>query len=279
MLSLRRHTINLIFFFLLLIGSDAYAYAPKIDSLIVQAEGAMGEERVKLFAKVCWKLRNSDPDAAVRYGHRAIEAADKGHLRALAQAQGFLGVAYRNVGNYSEAMRFYQESLALAKKIDYREQMAYGNINIGNIYLYQNLSDEALPYLEKALRLADELQNNNILGYALLNLGRTRLRQGHYTEALPFLERSLRVRKTLDDPEKIAVVHHYIGKTHKAAGRFSIAREHQNLALSMSRRTNSDLDLICSILTELANLYLTEGRPDSAVTLAEESLILARKLG
>jgi len=283
MFPLRTHITVFVFCLSLLAtvlwGSNAYAYTPEIDSLIVQAEGAKGEERVKLFARVCWKLRNSDPEAAVRFGLRAAEAAGDEHLEALAQAQSFLGVAYRNVGNYSQAMHFYQESLALSKKLDYREQMAYGYINIGNIYLYQDLPDEALPYLEKALQLADELQNNNILGYALLNLGRTRLRQGHYTEALPFLERSLNVRKELDDPEKIAVVHHYIGKTHKAAGKLFLARKHQNLALRMSRSTNSDLDLICSILTELANLYLEEGRPDSAEMLGKESLMIAQEIG
>lgn len=238
-----------------------------------------GEEKVDALNRLCWKLRNYDARQALNYGLWAVDYADSiGYEKGLTVAYGFSGVVFRNLGNYADAFAYYKKGLDLSKKINFEEQRGYGNINLANLYIYQNDPEKSLQHLEDAQKVAEKINNKGMLAYVYVNYGRAYTELRRFEEAESNLRKALRLRQSLDDQEKAAVVLKYIGDARQAQGQLDSAIHYYQLTLAVEEAQN-DRDLIADASNQMANLYLAEDRLEEAEKWAQESLRISKEVG
>ena len=95
-----------------------------------------------------------------------------------------LSQAFQALGQYKEALKNLELSVALAEKAGDRTQMAFGLGTLGNLYIATGSGDVAQKYLTEGLRLARESGNLALSAVILNNVGNLRTSQENYKEAV-----------------------------------------------------------------------------------------------
>ncbi|KAJ3013460.1 UNVERIFIED_CONTAM: hypothetical protein HDU68_000694 [Siphonaria sp. JEL0065] len=96
-----------------------------------------------------------------------------------------IGVLFKDHGDFAEAERYLDDSLALHLKTDNIEGIALVSGNLGQLYLAQNKLDKAEAKIEDALSRVLERNDNAIaIQYACLNMGLLCEAQKNFGEAV-----------------------------------------------------------------------------------------------
>ncbi len=95
-----------------------------------------------------------------------------------------LAQSYQALGQYKEALKNLESSLALAEKLGDRTQTAVALGALGNVYIAAGPPEMALKYLNEGLRMAREVNNQDLSAIILNNLGNLLTAQKKYSEAL-----------------------------------------------------------------------------------------------
>lgn len=109
-----------------------------------------------------------------------------------------IGTTYENMGNYLEAISYYQKALSLLDSISDTPRLAHCYNNFGSAYDRQEQYDEAIKYYEKSLSMYTELYGPIMrrqldIGYLYNNLASTYYNKSEYVEALKYYIEALRI--------------------------------------------------------------------------------------
>ena len=254
--------------------------SPYIDSIINLTYNAPDSLAARYNNDVCWKLRNSNPETAIQFGNKAIDWAKKtGDMEQLVKGYSYIGVCHRNLGNYSDALEYYELGVENARKYDVKDQEAYGYVNLGNLYIYQENFDEAEAQLHKAKALGELLNDSAIIAYAYLNLGRTRLGNKDYDKSEEFFYKALNIRtecKRLSS--QCNVVRKYLADCHAEAGLTDLARKEYQECLD-DLDIIGDYDLLSDISLKMAKISFDKKKYVEALNFAQNSLDYAKRMG
>ncbi len=249
------------------------------DSLNQLIGNASDTTKVDLLQKISWSYRNARPDSTILYAQQALDLSKKiqfanGQIKSL----NFIGVAYRNKGNYSKASKYYFDALKAAEKANNKEQIGYSSINIGNVYVYQTNYQEAIDYFNKALKTAQSLGNKGMIAYCYVNLGRAFRSQKKYKEARQYYTKALSIRKELKDASGILTSEVDLAEVYRLEKNYQKALEYFSIAVSDAEKVNNQGALVYS-LNNIANIYKATNELDRAKGYAESSLKIASTLG
>jgi len=113
----------------------------------------------------------------------------------VAQALNAIGTVYQKVGEYEQALSFYQKSLKLAEEVGSQEGvgMAFGNIGI--VYYEMKRYEEALEVNYQSKRAFEEINHIYHLSMALASIATNYEALKMENEALFFYEESLKTAK------------------------------------------------------------------------------------
>ena len=254
--------------------------SPYIDSLINLTYNAPDSLAARYNNDVCWKLRNSNPETAIQFGNKAIDIAKRtGDMEQLVKGYSYIGVCHRNLGNYSDALEYYELGVENARKYGVTEQEAYGYVNLGNLYIYQSNIPEAEKNLQKALLLGKQLNDSAIIAYAYLNLGRTRLAAKDYDRSEENFFTALDIRtkcKRLNS--QCNVVRKYLADCHAEAGLTDLARKEYQECLD-DLDIIGDYDLLSDISLQMAKINYSKKKYADALVFAKNSLDYAKRVG
>ncbi len=247
----------------------------QIDSLKKELINTPDAERAEIYNKLIWKLRNTDPDAAIAFGQDAVKNAKRYHkYKELSKAYSFLGVAYRNKGDFTQALEYYHFGLDIAEKHDYKEQIGYGHINIGNWELYNESTSDAIIHLEKAIEIAKEIENKRMLAYCQLNLGRVYLLEHHTEKAENLIQKALDYRIESNNLPGQAVCYKYLADVYRAKGDNKKALEQYKKSFEIID-PKFDKDLLADLYTQVANIYMENNNLTKAGENAKMALEVA----
>lgn len=264
-------SITICFLICLSVGMQSQSLQ-KIDSLENQLKNVTKKEKVGILNSLSWEYRNSKIHESIKYGLQAILIASQiNDSIGLSQAYSFTGVAYRNLGNYVEALDYYYKGLRLSQEKKMHEQLGYAYINIGNLYIYQQLYKDAHFYLSKALKISDSLQNKKMLAYCHLNLARVDIQLENFNEALMHLDTSLKLRSETGNVNGQAVCHKYSGDVYIRQKKYMNALESYFTSLDLAKNSG-DIDLFANNYNTIAKVYVEMKDYKNAELYAEKSL-------
>lgn len=269
----------LVFIMLLIPSFGGAVTDKKIDSLYIKLGKANDSARVEILTKLTWELRNSEPNKSIEIGLDAIKLAEKyKDYKNLVNLHGYIGVAYRIIGNYSKSTDYYYKGLELSKKYNLPEQEGFAYINIANLLIYQEYYNNAIENLNNALVIASKIKNNLMLSYVYLNRGRANLLLKQYDSALVDLNLVLKIRNEIKFKQGIAVCYKYIGDLYKDKGDYFLAIENYNTSQQLVN-PETDRDLYANILSRKAELFLKTGETDEALKYAQNAISIAKEIG
>jgi len=251
----------------------------EVDSLYKLLATSHDSLKAEILTDLSWELRNSDPEKSIKYGLEAIEFAQQNNdYENYIKAHSFIGVAYRILGKYSEALDYYFKGLELSKQYNDKEQEGYSYINIGNLYIYQEYYNIAIENLLKAKDIAEAINHKRMLAYVYLNLGRTKMLKKEYDDALVNFKKALDLRIELNNIPGQAVCYKYIGDVYFELDQFEQAQKNYDKTIETVDK-DSDIDLLANAYVKKSFLYFQNENYQQAMYFADKSLDLATKIG
>jgi signal transduction histidine kinase len=251
---------------------------PRIDSLRRVLETQNEQERHRTLMQLCWEYRAVNPSQAVSYGRRAIELIEKHNIsRDLAQAQRFLGVAYRNLGDYGTAIEYFFSSLALDEQNNGNPvEIGHSLNSIARIFVLQNKPAEALAYLERGLKIAKTYDDKRLLAYCLTNMAEAKILLAEYSEALTILFQAIRLWETPETQPNLAAALSDIGLAFYSLKNYQAAQDYYIKALAIFKRFDQPHDM-SKTLARMSWIQIALGANEQALRYAERALIYARQ--
>jgi tetratricopeptide (TPR) repeat protein len=191
-----------------------------------------------------------------------------------------IGVAFNQLGKYSEAIEYLQNCLDSTNEFNVLEKKFRGSVlfNLGNIY--QNLGDDlqAIQYYEQALSIAKstdyhalECACHNTLGISHHNLS-------NYSEAISCSQKSLAIAREYNNRDKEACALLRLGITYRRMEDY-----HQSI-----KYCQQSLTIACEIgfrrgegeaLGHIGCAYLCLGELSKAFEFCQQDLDIAREIG
>jgi len=258
----------------------AKAVPPEIDSLVKVARLAHDSIRPRLYNDIAWKLRYADPKLAIKYAKTALETTKEPTIHNLseeARANTIIGICYKNLGEYGEAVKCYEEAHHVRVMLGNKEELAYSNINLANIYININDPDKAMEYVENIRKDLPTINKKDLLAYYHLNYGRICTMKGIYDTAYVELNEALRLRQELKVARSsilstlrlIAELQVLSGDTASAVANYqTIIRDSAQI----------DRPMFTDVYNSMANIYLNRAQYDSAEYYARGAYAIAQNI-
>ncbi len=187
-----------------------------------------------------------------------------------------LGEKAYDAGRYKEALSYYEKSLS--KCAGDIECAASNLNGIGAVYEALDDDKKALKYYEDALAAARKINNRDLIATNLFNVGAVYSRTFHqYEKALVLFEESLTIFRELNDKKSIAIVLFNTGKALNSLGRYEKALSYFNESLKVNRELNNQQG-IAGNLNLIGNVYANLGQYDKPLSYYQEALRINKKL-
>lgn len=247
-----------------------------LEKMLNRADDSLKVVALKL---LCWEYRNSNPTKAVEYGEKAVRAAMALNMNfELADSYNRLGIAYRNIGKYGQALECYFKGMEISKAYGYENLLAFQFNNLADLYSRLELYDRAKQFGKKALEIGQKIKDDYTLSYIYNILGTIYRNQNVLDSALSNFTLSLELRKKIGFSPGIATANLNIGRTLLQLGQYDSSLKYLNVAAEIYTG-NNDLQGMIMVNLQRGILNNRIGKFDKAISFFNKSLQTNQKFG
>lgn len=266
-------------FLLVLLNFGVIFGQSQIVDFVEELKGQPDTTIVRELNKQIWANRSKNPDLALQFGEKALSISEAiNDLSLSATSHNFIGVVYRNTGDYETSLYHYVTALNLAEKVNDSIQIAYSYNNIGGIYRLQSNFNLALENIFNALRIFEKLDFKSGMGFCTINIGVLYWQQKNYPKALDYLYYSLSIREGLGDEPGIAVTLNNIAEVYYEQKKFSEALRYY-LELEKVYEKQDDPKGMAAVWSGIGGVYYFEGNYNKALEYREQALKIDQRIG
>jgi tetratricopeptide (TPR) repeat protein/predicted Ser/Thr protein kinase/TolB-like protein len=234
--------------------------------------------------KALWQLgvveiKKENPQGAIEPLNKGLGLAiqlDNQDLKSLLLQA--LGVSYRLMNKPDEAMRNYQESMEINRRLGLKRNLAVNLLEIALVQDGQGKPDKALDSYAEALKIQKQIGIKKEVGDTLIDMGVVYLEQGKYDKALESYKGSLQIQRDAGDEKFQALCLNNIGFTYLSKGDSDNAFTYFQQALQLREKLNIPGDVADS-LHGLGQAYTATGQYDQALATFLRAMDLERKGG
>ena len=221
----------------------------------------------------------SQYEEAIQSLKSAITHAKKVNaLRQIETAKSALGLIYTEQGNYSAAIEIYYEILLGAKKRNDTSSIAHVSNNLGNIYFEQNLYNKALENYKEAYIYAVAM--NSEFGQCLLlgNIGSVYYKKEMYDSAMINYQKSYDISVKIEDQEGVGISLGNFASVFFNKKKFQKALTYQEKALEIKKQLNDKHGESVS-LNEIGKIHHEMGNVNRGILFSKDALKIATLIG
>jgi len=223
--------------------------------------------------------KSGDPQGGLEFLGRALPlATELNNQEEAATILQATGIAYAALSRPDDALRNYQQSLAIKKSLnppDKRGEAASLN-QIADIQDQQGKPDEALASYKEALALVREIGDQADIGIFLIDMGSFYHDHAKPAEALANFTEALQIERQLDDEDRQALCLHNIGAIRMDQGNYQDSLTYLEQAYELQQKLNVPADLADS-LHDLAEVNTKMGQFDTALSDYEKAIDIDRR--
>jgi tetratricopeptide (TPR) repeat protein len=248
----------------------ARAYYTKVlqaDAKNIDALLAMGRVEIK----------SGNPqqglDPLDRARHLAIDLDNPEQQALILQAT---GIAYKLMNKPAEALRNYEDSMAINQRLGQKRGVAASLVEIAQVQLLLGKPDAALAAYNDALKIRREIGAKKEAGDTLIDLGDFYLERGQPDQALQAFKESLQIQRDAGDETYQGLCLNNIATAYSQKGENEDALTYLQQALQIREKLNVPAD-IAETLHNLGEAYAALGQYDDAMTAFIRGLDLYRK--
>lgn len=283
-------------------AKDAYSKVLTLDPKRVDGLLAMGRVEIE----------NGNDQSGLEYLTRAQGmAVEFGNDEEKAQILQAMGIAYSDLTKWEDALRSFQDSLAIKRRLglkkgiaDSLESIAQAEEHLGKpdqaekdytsaldsyremgdkadaarvltdiagFYNDRSQYDKALALDKQALQIQVDLGNSSDQGLVLSSIGNIYLSKADYEDARTYFEQALLIREKLKVPGDIADTVHNLAETSTKLGQYDQAVQQYLRALDL-RRSVGDNRSAAIESAGMGTIFGYQGRYGAALSSAEDAL-------
>jgi serine phosphatase RsbU (regulator of sigma subunit) len=133
---------------------------------------------------------------------------DTNRVNALKKLGNLMGL---NIGSYDTAIVYYNQSLALAQKLNYKKGMAGCLVNLGIVSRRQSNYPQALSYYFKAEKILSEINHKIFLSNCYIGIGQVYADQKFYPKALEYYLKAIKIKEEIGDKDGVVTCYIELG--------------------------------------------------------------------
>lgn len=227
------------------------------DSLLYQLNQIESDtERVNQLYKTGFDLRNIEPESSYEIAMACEKAALKSKSsKHLAKSYNLIGILYYKKGDFSKAMHFQKQSLALNQSVHNETGIAINQTNLGNIYSDINYLQLAEQCYLQALKSYNKTNDKLHITRSLINIGVLKYNQKQFHSAVKQFEQALNYANQIGDYDLIASCYNNIGTILREQGKLDSALIYLEEGLKIRQLTDNELEMADSY-NNIANVYI-----------------------
>ena len=214
-------------------------------------------------------------DPLDRARHLAIDLDNQEQQALILQAT---GIAYKLMNKPAEALRNYQDSMAINQKLGQKRGVAASLVEIAQVHLMSGKPDAAISAYNEALKIRREIGAKKEAGDTLIEIGDFYLERGQPDQAMQAFKESLQIQRDAGDETYQALCLNNIANAYSQKGENEDALTYLQQALQIREKLNVPGD-IAFTLHDLGSAYVSLGQYDQAMTSLMRGLDLYRKAG
>jgi tetratricopeptide (TPR) repeat protein len=240
-------------------------------TLAIQVDNQEQRALIQQSIGVCYRLLNK-PDEAMRNYQESVEVAKRLGLKRLQAASlSEMATLQSSLGKPDAAMSSYTQALQLLQDIGMKKEYGSVLLNRGVLHESRGEYDKALQDYKDSLQIQRDADDQNLQALCLSNIGGVYLQKGDTDNALTYLGQALPLREKLNNPEYLARTLDSLGDVYVAMGDFDKALESLLKALEISRKANIATE-VASASESLGMVFFYQGRLGAAVSSMQDAV-------
>ncbi len=256
----------------------------KIDSLNRELSKCKEDSnKVRLLLKLSANLRGEDVQRAIKIDKQALALSKKiKYNSGIAKSLNGIGVGYYFIGNYAEAIMFWEEAKVAFTEIGQLKGVANILSNMGAIYFNQSEYTKAIELYLQALKIAEMKKDTLRIASVWQNIGAVHMEKHDYDLAIEAFEKALPLFKLIKNEEGIGVAYLNLGECYNGKEDYKKATDNLTKSLKYLPSTNyyaNALRTMGALKSKTSNIEEALFYYDSAYSLAlmsEDNFELAR---
>jgi tetratricopeptide (TPR) repeat protein len=178
---------------------------------------------------------------------------------------------------FKKAIEFYEQALAIARKIKYREGEGGALGSLGNAYYSLGEVRKATEYHEQALVIDREIDDRKGEGVDLGNLGNAYSDLGKIRKSIEYYEQAIDIARDIEDRINEGRWVGNLGNRYSDLGEIRKAIEYYEQSLVIAREIG-DRIAEGNALGNLGNAYSDLGKIRKSIEYYEQALAIAREI-
>jgi len=215
-----------------------------------------------------------------------VHLQEQGVKKDLDRVYNSLGYCHRLLGNWEQAITYYEEALRHGRQERDAAQLAETMNNIANICRFYGDFERGLRYTKASLKIREKLGDKLPIANSCYVRGMISWEIGNTAEAATYLERARTLYEELNDQIRVAWVEKYTGYFHYRIGDVNTATEYLERAAAVFRERNvkDELADTLNMLSRVTRRSNVAGRAERAIfekaeQYAREGLEIAQEIG
>jgi adenylate cyclase len=252
----------------------------RIDSLLKELPKQKEDtNKVNLLNSLSYAYANINPTEGLKFGQQSLDLAIKlDWEKGIASALNRIGLNYNSKSDYSKALEYYLKSLALFEKTGNKKGMNSVNGYIGTAYYRQDDYPRALAYYFRALSLAEEIGDKMGIAAATGNVGIIYESQKDHSKALEYFTKALKLYEELGDNQGVASFLNNMAVIYQRQKEYSKALEYYAKVLKLSEDMG-DKEGIMMCICNTGIVYDEQGNYTEAIDHYFKALKMAEEMG
>lgn len=224
--------------------------------------------------------RLGQPHAAIEWFQNAAATFRRiDHADGLVVALNNLGIAYKNLREWREAVRFLEQALAIDERKGLYARMRAHHQSLGLIRYRLGQWDLADEHFRHSLRIAREVGHPTSEAQALLALGMLCRRRRQYDRAAEHHERALELARQANAQRETQLAREFLAEIELDRGQGAAALRLLEPALEEAREAAPQGDMTMELEVRVGLALQLVGRLDEAHAHGMKGLALAERLG
>jgi tetratricopeptide (TPR) repeat protein len=226
---------------------------------------------------VAYRMLNK-PDDALRNFQEALAIRRRiGEKRGIAFSLNEMAVVEESLGKPKDALAHYQEALQIRRAIGDKRGLGDTLLDLGNFYDDRGDHDQAVRMYKEALQLERDIGNEGLQAICLNNIGAVYFEKSEYEDAHTYYQQALQLREKSKVPQDIVESVHNLAETLARMGQYDQAVTQYMRALGLRR----DMDDVRGAAIEsysMGTLFDYQGRFGAAINSKQDALKAFRDL-
>jgi eukaryotic-like serine/threonine-protein kinase len=248
-------------------------FLTKALPLAIQFDNVEQKASILQATGIAYSMLNNAQEALRNYEESMAIKKQIGDKHGEAASLEEIAAIQDSTGFPDAALASYKQSLALRREIGDQAGIANTLLDTGSHYHDHGKPAEALTYFNQALQLARELSDESMQAMCLNNIGSIKLDDGQYQDALTYLDQAYQLRQKLKLPADIANSQHNLAEVNTKLGQYDAALALYLKAIETWRSINDQRNVALES-DSMAKIFADQGRYGAALSSMKDALTI-----